>query len=49
VVVSFMVAVPSRWFGRRSVRPDRRTDLIGHRIWARLGSNQRPLAYEASA
>src|SRR4051812_18205037 len=29
VVVSLMVAVPSRWFGRRSVRPDRRTELIG--------------------
>src|SRR5437763_9385297 len=29
VVVSFMSWAPSRWLGRRSIRPDRRADLIG--------------------
>src|SRR2546423_5468624 len=30
MVVSFMSPVLLRWLGRRSIRPDRRTDLIGH-------------------
>src|SRR5215216_1524960 len=44
VVVSFMIAVPVSLVGRRSVRPDHRTDLIGCGTASAL-SYQAPAVY----